>query len=79
MKKSLSYLFLFGLLATCYYGLKTHFGVIEKLSPEKGSHPIQSHLEKVHPVLEDRMIGAVILAENHASDIEDMRGRESFH
>ncbi|NRA89728.1 MAG: glycosyltransferase [Simkaniaceae bacterium] len=70
MKKSFTYLFLFGLLATCYYGLKTHFGVIEKIAPQKCENSIQSRLEKIHPLLEDQMIAAVILAENHSADIE---------
>lgn len=70
MKKGFVFLLLIGLLASTYYGLKTHFGVIEKIAPQKKETALQSRLGIVHPILEDQMIVAVILAENNAKDIE---------
>lgn len=70
MKKGFVFLLLIGLLASTYYGLKTHFGVIEKIVPQKKETALQSRLGIVYPILEDQMIVAVILAENNAKDIQ---------
>ncbi len=69
MKKGFVFLFLIGLLASTYYGLKTHFGVIEKITPQKKTS-LRSQLGIVHPILEDQMIVGVVLAENNAKDIQ---------
>jgi len=70
MRKVFVFLFLIGVLASTYYGLKNHFGVIEKLAPQTKDATIQKKLGTIHPILEDQMIVAVVLAENDTKDVE---------
>lgn len=70
MKKGFVFLFLIAILASTYYGLRTHFGMIDSLAPPKKEGSIQARLRTVHPILEDQMIVAIVLAENDSKDIE---------
>ncbi|MCB1109457.1 MAG: glycosyltransferase [Chlamydiia bacterium] len=71
MKKGFVFIFLIAVLVSTYYGLKNHFGVIEKITPRlQEETSLQTRLGTVHPILEDQMVVAVVLAENHAEDIQ---------
>ncbi|MCB1106786.1 MAG: glycosyltransferase family 2 protein [Chlamydiia bacterium] len=72
MRKGFVFLFLIAALASTYYGLKNHFGIIEKISPQSSSSSPQTQkkLSTVCPVLEDQMIVAVVLAEYSAQEVE---------
>ena len=61
MKKPFVFLFLILVLASTYFGLKNHFGMVTKLPKELGDHHVQKKLKEFHPLLEDQMIVAIVL------------------
>lgn len=70
MKKGFTFLFLLALLASTYYGLKNHFGMISHLQTKQEAAPTVRELEGIHPILEDQKIVAIVFAENNEEAIE---------
>lgn len=70
MKKPFVFLFLIVVLASTYFGIRNHFGMISALPQELGDYQVQKKLKELHPILEDQMIVAVVLGENNLHDVE---------
>ncbi len=70
MKKPFLFLFLITILASSYYGLKNHFGMIANLPKKTSENHLQKDLKALHPILEDQMVVAVVLGENNILDVE---------
>ena len=70
MKKPFVFFFLIVVLASTYFGLKKHFGMVATLPKEIGDSQVQKKLKQLHPILEDQMIVAIVLGENNLSEVE---------
>ena len=74
MKKGFTFLFLIAVLASTYYGLKNHFGMVSALPQKVEEGTVQKRLSASHPILEDQMIVALVVADNDADVIERSLG-----